>query len=93
MKLIYIFVVIILVGCASTENYKNEQQLEWNEAKVFINSNPEKIDNVVQAHSLHINILLKNGDTLKTKETRIDEIFSVLRKCGKPCKHIGWITE
>ena len=70
-----------------------EQQLGWEEAKSFINSSPNEIDNVVQAHSLHINILLKNGDVIKTKELYIDEIFDVLRKCGESCKHIGWITE
>ena len=37
---------------------------------------------------MNINILLNNGDVIKTKEVYIDEIFNVLRKCGKPCKHI-----
>ena len=93
MKLIYISLFIFLCGCTSAPKYKDEQQLGWEEAKSFINTSPEKIDNVVQDHSLHINILLNNGDVLKTKEMYIDEIFNVLRKCGEPCKHIGWITE
>ena len=70
-----------------------EQQLGWAEAKSFIHSSPDEIDNVVQAHSLHITILLKIGEVIKTKELYVDEIFDVLRKCGKSCKHIGWITQ
>ena len=93
MKRIYLLLFITLLGCSSNKSYINGQQLEWAEAKSFINSKPTEIDDVFQAHSLHINILLKNGDVLKTKESYIDEIFAVLRKCGVPCKHIGWITE
>jgi hypothetical protein len=93
MKLTFIVIIILLSGCTASSDYKNGQKLDWKVAKKFITANPDKIDNVVQAHSLDINILLKNGDILKTKEMYIDEIFDVLRKCGKPCKHIGWITQ
>jgi hypothetical protein len=93
MKLIYIFVASILAGCVSTTEYDNGQQLDWDVAKSFITLNPHKIENVVQAHSLHVNLLLTNGKVLKTQELYIDEIFDVLSQCGKPCEHIGWITE
>ena len=93
MKQIYLSILIFLSGCASVIDYKNGQKFDWEKAKNFINSNPAKIENVVQTHSLHINILLNDGVVLKTKEMYIDEIFDVLRKCGEPCKHIGWITQ
>ena len=93
MKLIFTFIVILLSGCTVSSGYKNGQSLDWEVANSFITANPNKIDNVVQAHSLDINILLKNGDVIKTKAMYIDEIFDVLRQCGKPCKHIGWITQ
>ena len=52
-----------------------------------------EVENVVQAHSLAVNILLKNDIVISTKEPRIDEIFRVIRSCGKNCSHIGLITE
>lgn len=86
---------ILIVGCSSSHQveYLNGQNLSWLKAVAFISSKPEKIKNVWQTHALNVNIELENGVILKTKESKIDELFSVLSKCGTPCKHIGWITE
>ena len=77
MKLICIVIIIFLSGCNASSDYKNGQKLDWKVARNFITANPNKINNVVQAHSLDINILLNNGDILKTKEMYIDEILKI----------------
>jgi hypothetical protein len=46
-----------------------------------------------QTHALEVRLYLKDGRSVVTTETRIDEVFQVIRDCGPPCADIMIATE
>ena len=87
---------LVLSSCSIGVDKSNslcsvEQDLPWEDALEVLYVC--EVENVVQTHSLAVNIILKNDIVVSTKEPRIDEIFRVISQCGEKCKHIGLITE
>lgn len=48
---------------------------------------------VMQAHSLEVHLVLKDGRELTTIEPGIDDVFDVVDQCGEVCKDIILATE
>jgi hypothetical protein len=66
-------------------------RVSWDEAKALINSG--KVSQAFQTHALEVRLFLKDGSSVVTTETRIDEVFQVIRDCGAPCADIMIATE
>ena len=59
----------------------------WDEAVQIVNSG--QVKEIVQtAHNYDVTLILKNGTSIKTRESRLDEIVGVKVKCGPLCKDI-----
>jgi hypothetical protein len=66
-------------------------RISWEEAKALIMSGA--VQEVFQAHSLEVRLKLKDGRWFVTTETRIDEVFEIVRSCGAPCAQTMIATE
>jgi hypothetical protein len=66
-------------------------RISWDEAKALIMSG--KVQQAFQTHALEVRLYLKDGTSVATTETRIDEVFQVARDCGAPCSDIMIATE
>jgi hypothetical protein len=66
-------------------------RVSWDEAKALITSG--KVKQAFQTHALEVRLYLKDGGSVATTETRIDEVFQVIRECGAPCADIMIATE
>ncbi|MDO8727863.1 MAG: hypothetical protein Q7J35_17565 [Candidatus Methanoperedens sp.] len=61
--------------------------VSWDEAVQIVNSG--QVKEVVQtAHNYDVTLILKNGTSIKTKESRLDEIVGAKVKCGSLCNDI-----
>ena len=69
----------------------SEQNMNWQETITLLNTG--EVESIMQAHNLDISLILKNGTIIHTKESRIDEIFDEIEKCGNVCKNIVMATE
>ncbi len=67
------------------------QKVSWNDAVKLLYSG--QADSFMQFHSLKVILVLKSGIIVSTREPTIDQIFTEIKKCGDPCKAIGWGTE
>ncbi len=52
-----------------------------------------EVEEIAQTHSLTVDFFLKNGDRITAKESRIDEIFDEVDKCGALCADMPMLTE
>ncbi len=77
---------------------KNHQELinkepipyvSWYEAVQIVNSGQVK-EIVQDVHNYDVTLILKNGTSIKTRESRLDEIVGVRVKCGPLCKDISF---
>ena len=66
-------------------------RVSWDEAKALITSG--QVQQAFQTHALEVRLYLKDGRSVVTTETRIDEVFQVIRDCGAPCADIMIATE
>jgi hypothetical protein len=66
-------------------------RVTWDEAKALITGG--KVQQAFQTHALEVRLYLKDGTSVATTETRIDEVFQVIRDCGAPCADIMIATE
>ncbi len=66
-------------------------RVSWDEAKALITSG--QVQQAFQTHALEVRLYLKDGRSVVTTETRIDEVFQVIRDCGAPCADIMTATE
>jgi hypothetical protein len=66
-------------------------RVSWEEAKALITSG--KVQQAFQTHALKIRLYLKDGTSVATTETRIDEVFQVIRDCGAACADVMIATE
>ncbi len=68
-------------------NKDSTPYVSWDEAVKIVNSG--QVKEVVQtAHNYDVTLILKNGTSVKTKETRLDEIVDAKIKCGPLCNDI-----
>jgi len=51
------------------------------------------VTEVFQSHALDVEINLKDGTKISTKEPKIDAIFGLIDTCGEKCKDIIKATE
>ncbi len=65
--------------------------LPWSEALTILKSGD--VERVTQTHDLDVELLLKDGTTITTKEPVIDDIFREVTACGSPCASITLATE
>lgn len=66
-------------------------RISWEEAKALIMSGA--VQEVFQTHALDVRLRLKDGRWFVTTETRIDEVFEIVRSCGAPCAQTMIATE
>ena len=66
-------------------------RVTWDEAKALITGG--RVQQAIQTHALEVRIYLKDGTSVMTTETRIDEVIQVIRDCGGPCADIMIATE
>lgn len=100
-KVLYGLVILVLLGIfLMTTNRDNEEQdtgetggssVSWSEALAILNSG--EVDGVAQTHDLEVELFLKDGTTITTKEPVIDDIFKEVTKCGNVCEGITLATE
>ena len=70
---------------------KDGDEVSWVQAYAMIMNG--EVKQVIQAHSLQVNLLLKDGRTLITREVSIDDVMKVIEQCGEPCKDTVIVTE
>ena len=66
-------------------------RVSWDEAKALITGG--RVQQAIQTHALEVRLYLKDGRVVATTETRIDEVFQVIRDCGAPCADVMIATE
>ena len=52
-----------------------------------------QVTHIFQSHHLDVELQLKNGAVLTTKEPTIDAIFREVTRCGEPCRNVEMATE
>lgn len=52
-----------------------------------------KVSKVYHAQSMHITLVLKDGNVAVTIEPTLDEVFKVIERCGQACSDIEQIKE
>jgi hypothetical protein len=65
--------------------------IDWEAAKQMILGGD--VAQVMQAHSLEVYLVLKDGREFTTIEPGIDDVFEVVDQCGEVCKGIIQVTE
>jgi hypothetical protein len=65
--------------------------IDWEAAKQMILGGD--VARVIQAHSLEVYLVLKDGREFTTIEPEIDDVFEVVDQCGEVCKGIIQVTE
>ncbi len=96
-----VVILLVLLGILlmattrdSEEQDSGETQgsyVSWSEALVILNRG--EVDGVAQTHDLDVELFLKDGSSIRTKEPTIDEIFKEVTKCGNVCEGITLATE
>jgi len=82
------------VGCYNFRDYTDFPKLKeysWEDIEKIINSG--EVTEVFQSHALDVEINLKDGTKISTKEPKIDAIFGLIDTCGEKCKDIIKATE
>ena len=67
-----------------------ERNMGWQDAVTMIREGDVK--SVIQYHSREVRIHMGSGQTYRTNEPNIDDVFEVLKQCGK-YESVGIITE
>ena len=76
----------------SAEPYPSEPLVvTWEEAKSAILKG--NVVDVIQLHSLTVNLVLQDGSQLTTEEPAIDDVLEVIDQCGQTCENIQIVTE
>lgn len=52
-----------------------------------------RVESIMQAHSLEVKAILKNGMVINAIEPRIDDIFDIVEQNKEKCGEIGMMTE
>jgi hypothetical protein len=66
-------------------------RISWDEAKALITGG--QVKQAFQTHALEVRLYLKDGRSVVTTETRIDEVIQIIRDCGAPCADVVIATE
>ena len=67
-----------------------ERNMDWQDAVTMIQEG--NVKSVTQYHSRQVRINMGSGQTYRTNEPNIDDVFDVLKQCGK-YESVGIITE
>ncbi len=70
---------------------RENNYLGWLEAEALVLRG--EVSEAYQAPTLHVTLVLTNGDVVLTVEPEIDEIFKVVERCGDLCTEIILATE
>lgn len=73
------------------ELVSDERYVDWSKAVEIIHSG--KVSTIFQEHSRAVSLILGDGSTYVSLEPAIDEIYSIVEKCGFPCEGITLWTE
>ncbi len=68
-----------------------EETIAWEMAADLIRNG--LVTSVFQTHALDVTLELKDGRSLHTIESQIDDVFKVIDQCGDICQDITMITE
>ena len=68
-----------------------EAGIPWAEAVALLQSG--QVEMAAQSHTLDVELTLKDGSTVTTREPAIDDLFRVVEECGEPCADILLATE
>lgn len=73
------------------DNVPALEPIGWTEAEKLILDG--QVQQIFQAHSLEVQMTLKDGRRVVATEPSIDEVFQVVDRCGQPCAGIALATE
>jgi hypothetical protein len=76
---------------APSDDLSGLSEVSWETAQDLIMSG--EVVEVFQAHSLGVELVLKDGQHLTTVEPQIDAVFEVIESCGAKCADVVIITE
>lgn len=65
--------------------------VDWTEAEALVLRG--EVSEAYQAHTLHVTLVLIDGNVVLTIEPEIDELFNVVERCGDLCSEIILATE
>lgn len=65
--------------------------ISWPQAQEYIKNC--QVDMAMQAHSLNVDLTLKDGKRVRTVEPMIDDVFKVVNGATEKCGNIGIATE
>ena len=65
--------------------------INWSEAEALVLRG--EVSEAYQTHSLHVTLVLIDGNVALTIQPELDEIFNVVERCGDLCKEIILATE
>lgn len=83
--------LLLTVGCAKTSPTPYPSDVDWDTAVEILYTGD--VEMVMQAHSLDVTLIMKDGSEIHTVEPSIDAIFAEIDQCGKPCSEIIMATE
>ena len=90
--------VLFLPACSSQRDMSEivvgeKNTISWDDAKSIIrDSDAKDILVVSQNHAREVGITMKDGTQYETVEPSIDDLFDVLKRCGKEGK-VSCLTE
>ncbi len=70
---------------------KDKDRISWEDALTLLYSG--EVMGVGQSHDLTVSLTLHDWSSIITRESKIDEIYEVLRSCGEICSSISYATE
>lgn len=65
--------------------------IDWSQAEVLILDG--EVSEVYQAHTLHVTLVLTDGNIALSVEPKMDQVFDVVERCGDLCKDVIKATE
>ncbi len=93
IAVVIVIAVIYIGGIYWQKNHQglihqdNIPYVSWDATVQIVNSG-QVVEVVQTAHNYDVTLILKNGTSVKTKESRLDEIVGIRVKCGPLCNDI-----
>lgn len=86
-----LYMVLLISGCTSTPPTPYPSDVDWDTAVEILYTGD--VEMVMQAHSLDVMLIMKDGSEIHTIEPTIDAVFAEIDQCGQPCSGIIMATE
>jgi hypothetical protein len=65
--------------------------VDWSQAEAVLLKG--EVTEVYQTHTLHVTLVLTNGNIILAIEPELDEVINVVERCGDLCKDVILATE